>query len=100
MNRTHLEHTAVAIALQIVLSLITGNVWIGAAAGSFFFIGREHDQAEYRWIKTFGGSLRANLPFFGGLDYRVWRGEYDALLDWVIPTLACMGLACAVEYGL
>lgn len=99
MGRTHFEHAAVALAIQIALSLITGSVWIGAAAGSFFFIGREHDQAEYRWIKQFGAGKRSNLPLFGGLDYRVWRGEYDAWLDWLVPALACVGLAGAVECG-
>ena len=100
MNLTSLEHAAIAIIVQTVIGLLTGNWWAGAAAGSFFFIGREHDQAEYRWIKMFGAGKRSNLPFFGGLDPKVWRGQYDAWLDWVIPTLACMGLACAVEYGL
>ena len=99
INRTHIEHAAVALVIQIALSLITGNIWVGAAAGSFFFIGREHDQAEYRWIKAFGCGHRANLPLFGGLDPRVWRGQYDAWLDWVVPTLAVVGVACAVEYG-
>lgn len=99
MNLTHFEHAAVALAIQIILSLITGNIWVGAAAGAFFFIGREHDQAEYRWINQFGDGKRSNLPFFGGLDPKVWRGQYDAWLDWLIPALACVGLACAVEYG-
>lgn len=34
LNQTHFEHAAVALVIQIALSLITGNVWIGAAAAS------------------------------------------------------------------
>lgn len=100
MNRTHFEHATVALVVQIVLGLITGNWWGGAAAGAFLFIGREHAQAEYRWIETYGNHHRANLPWLGGLDPRVWRGHYDSWLDWLTPTVAVVGVACIVEYVL
>lgn len=99
MNLTPLEHAAEALGIQLVIGILTGNWWAGAAAGAFFFIGREHDQAEYRWIEMFGAGKRSNLPLFGGLDWYVWRGKYDAWLDWVVPTLACVGLACIIEFG-
>lgn len=85
MNKTNFYHAIYALVFQAIIGFLTGNWWAGAAAGAFFFIGREHTQAEYRWIKEFGGGKRANLPEFGGLDPRVWRGEYDAIFDWLVP---------------
>jgi hypothetical protein len=49
-----LYHPAVALGVQILIGLLTGNFWLGALAGSAIFIGREHAQAEYRWIERFG----------------------------------------------
>lgn len=37
-----------------------------------FFIGREHAQAEYRWIERYGGGIRKNMPWWATLDKRVW----------------------------
>lgn len=98
MNLTSLEHAAVAITVQTVIGLLTGNWWAGAAAGAFLFVGREHAQAEYRWIEMFGQGLRRNMPEFGGFDRRVWM-EVDCWLDWLVPAMACVGLASIVEYG-
>ena len=42
------------------------------AVGVFYFIGRELAQAEYKWINTYGGGFRKNMPWYGSLDYRVW----------------------------
>ena len=50
MNRTNIEHLIYALLMQAVLGLLTGNWWIGAAFGAAWFIGREHAQAEYRYI--------------------------------------------------
>ena len=44
-----------------------------------------------RWIELYGSGLRANMPWWGGLDPRVWQ-RLDPWLDWILPTL----LACAV----
>jgi hypothetical protein len=88
-------HALLAVAVQAVIGLLTGNWWVGAAFGAAFYIGREHAQAEYRWIKTFGDGKRSNLPAWGGFDPRVWRGEYDALLDWILPVVAVVVVATA-----
>jgi hypothetical protein len=46
-----LEHSVIALALQAIIGLVTGDWWMGAAAGSLLFVGREHAQAEYRNIE-------------------------------------------------
>lgn len=93
MNITNLYHTLYALLIQAVVLTIGGNVLVGASAGSFFFIGREIAQAEYRWIKQFGKGKRANMPETGGLDWRVWRGEYDAIFDWLLPSVVVWAVA-------
>ena len=87
MNLTSLEHVVWATGMLLVVTLLTGDVTAGAAAGAFFFLGREHAQAEYRWIEQFGSGRRANLPWWGAFDLRVWR-HLDSWLDWIAPMAA------------
>ena len=87
MNQSTLGHTATAILFQVVLWIVTGDWWIGAAFGSAFFLGREHAQAEYRWIEKFGNHRRENLEIFSPFDPRVWT-KLDAWLDWIAPVVA------------
>lgn len=63
---------------------IPALVWLCAA----FYIGREHAQAEYRWIDAYGNGHRDNMPWWGGFDPRVW--DRKSLLDWLLPV--CMAL--------
>ena len=69
--------------ITLVLCLVLG--WLGGLIGVCWFIAREHTQAEYRWIAKYGQGKRANMPWWGGFDYRVYT--WDALLDWIIPVL-------------
>ena len=92
MNLTSFEHAAFAVAIQIAIGLLSGDWWAGAAAGAFFFVGREHAQAEYRYISAFGGGRRINMPWWGGFDRRVWT-KLDAWLDWLVPCVAVLGVA-------
>ena len=98
MNLTPLEHAAYAIATQATIGLLSGNWWAGAAFGAALFIGREIAQAEYRYISLFGSGKRINLPWWGSFDLRVWT-KLDAWLDWIVPTVVVVGVACVVEYG-
>ena len=86
-------HALLALAAQTAIGLLTGNWWAGAAFGAAFYLGREHAQAEHRWIKSFGDGRRSNMPWYGGFDYRVWRGQYAAWLDWLVPAVAVVGVA-------
>lgn len=67
-----LEHLLIAVAVQAVLGSLTSNWWAGAALMSGVLMGREHAQAEYKWIERYGQGRRANLPWWGWADPRVW----------------------------
>jgi len=81
---TYLEHIVAALVIQAMVGRLTGNWWAGAALGSAYFLGREVAQAEYRWIEEFGQGLRANMPWWGPFDLRVWP-KLDQWVDWIGP---------------
>ena len=85
-------HLAIALALQLVVVAATRSWWGGAFAAAAWAIAREVTQAEYRWIEHHGAGLRANMPWWGGIDPIVWQ-TLDPWLDWSIPTLFVGGIA-------
>lgn len=87
MDWTTLQHTAIALAFT-GLGYFMDNPLAGACFGVALLIGREHAQAEYRWIERYGNGKRANLPFWGGFDSRVW--DMGSLLDWLVPVMVCV----------
>jgi hypothetical protein len=87
----HLAHPVIALVMQAIIGLVSGDWWIGAAAGSFYFIGREYAQAEYRNIEANYGGYRRNMPYFGGLELRAWT--LKGVLDFVLPSLAVVLVA-------
>ena len=93
MNTSHFEHTIIALVMQAILGLLTGNWWIGAAFGAAFFIGREHAQAEERYIEANGGSRYHTpvAPEWAVFNLKWW--DRDALLDWITPTTAVVAVA-------
>lgn len=99
MNVTNLQHAIIALAMQVVIGMLSSNWWAGAAFGAAFFIGREITQAEYRWISAYGKGQRANMPEWGGLDPRVWN-HLDSWLDWIVPAIATAGFAVLIHSGL
>ena len=100
MNRTQLEHVVAALlimgALWGVLALlaIPGGHWAGAAAGVFFFVGREYTQGERNLAQVESVHL-ANLRWYDGL--RFWRWTPDGGLDLLFPLLACLVVALLVQ---
>jgi hypothetical protein len=82
-----IEHVIAAVALQALIGRLTRNWWIGAALASGYFLGREIAQAEYRWIEQFGDGLRANLPWWGAFDVRLWA-QPAQVADWLGPIVA------------
>jgi hypothetical protein len=92
----YFEHVLIALAVQFLVGVWTGRWWTGAALASGYFLGREIAQAEYRWIEIYGAGLRANMPWWGPLDLRVWP-KLDQLVDWVGPVLTTCGLAAYLE---
>lgn len=90
---TYFEHALFALVIQAIAARLTGNWWIGAALASAYFLGREVAQAEYRWIEHFGGGLRANMPWWGPFDPRVWT-KLDQWIDWIAPIVVTVSMAC------
>ena len=82
MNKSNFLHGAYAVLFQIVLGLLTGNLWIGAAFSIGFFFSREQTQKQYRRQQETGESLKTMAPWVG-LDF--WRWDADALGDWLTP---------------
>jgi len=91
----HLAHSLIALAIQSVIALASGDWWTGAAAGASYFWGREYAQAEYRNIEHNYGGRRANMPFWGGLEARAWT--LKGILDFVLPTVAVTALALLAD---
>jgi len=91
-----LQHIVMALLLQVPTALLFRSWGAGAVAASAWAISREITQAEYRWIETYGHGLRANMPWWGGLDGRVW-GYADPWLDWIVPTVVAIAVAIAMN---
>lgn len=87
----HLAHPVIALVLQAVIGLASGDWWVGAAAGAFYFTGREYAQAEYRNIEQHYNGYRRNMPYFGGLEPRAWT--LKGLLDFILPSIAVLAVA-------
>jgi hypothetical protein len=90
------EHAFWALVIQAAVGLSTRNWWAGAALACGYFLGRELAQAEYRWIEHFGHGLRANLPWWGAFDPRVWL-KADQFADWIGPIVSTCTLATIVQ---
>lgn len=91
-----IEHAIVALVIQALIGLATRNWWAGAALACGYFIGREVAQAEYRWIEQFGQGLRANMPWWGVFDVRVWA-KADQRADWIGPIVVTLPAAWAMQ---
>lgn len=87
-----IEHILLAVLIQLVTFALLRNWSAGALAASAWSISREITQAEYRWIEQFGSGLRANMPWWGGFDLRVWQ-KIDPWLDWLLPCLTVVAIA-------
>jgi hypothetical protein len=80
-----LEHPAYALLFMAIIGLLTGNWLAGACFGSAFFLGREHAQSEYRVIQKYYDGKRANMPWYGGFEIRVWN--LKSILDFGLPII-------------
>ena len=84
-------HVVLALVMQQLIDRGSGSRVAGAAAAIAWAIAREVTQAEYRWIERFGAGLRINMPWWGGLDPRVWS-HVDPWLDWLMPTVVVLAV--------
>ena len=87
-----IEHIVPALLIQLAITLLLRSLPAGAAVACVWAVSREITQAEYRWIEQFGGGRRANMPWWGGLDHRVWL-KLDPWLDWIVPSLLAIAIA-------
>lgn len=74
---SHIIHSAAAVALQCAVGFTFGMWGICGALGCVWFIAREHDQAECRWISrlangnTAAGYYQAFLAAWRRNDPRI-----------------------------
>ena len=92
-----LEHTLIALSVQAAIGLATGNWWTGAALAAGIFAGREHAQAEYRWIEQFGHHKRANLHPLDALDIKMWD-FHSWFWNLALPIFAVLVIAGGNEW--
>ncbi|MDH0133537.1 hypothetical protein N7381_09790 [Pseudomonas asiatica] len=100
MNRTQLEHVVAALLIMgavwgvlFLLGIQSGH-WAGAAAGAFFFAGREYTQGE-RNLAFVEAVHVSHLRWYDGLRFRRWT--VDGRLDLLCPLLVCLSLALLVQ---
>lgn len=87
MNRSHLEHIVIALAIQAALLTLLGS-WGAGAVAIALMLGREVAQHEYRLALTRGWEWGQRKPV--AWHEGVWRGwSWDSALDVLLPTLAC-----------
>lgn len=89
-------HVLLALLIQLAVRSVARSWAAGAAAACAWAIAREVTQAEYRWIERYGEGLRANMPWWGGLDPLVWQ-RLDPWLDWIVPCLVVVAFAMAAR---
>ncbi|RTR01930.1 hypothetical protein [Halomonas nitroreducens] len=83
MNRTHLEHTVIALVIQLALWPLLGP-WGAGFTACAVFLGREIAQHEAK-----GGGAKAVPWYYGAI--RHW--SRDSILDVVLPAAVCAALA-------
>lgn len=92
-----IEHILLAVVIQLIIWAILRSWSAGGATAIAWFVSREITQAEYRWIEHFGAHHRANMPWWGGLDPRVWQYA-DPWLDWITPTITVIAVSLAARW--
>jgi len=92
-----LQHLAIAVLLQAFVGLVTGNWWAGAALAAGIFIGREHAQAEYRWIEQVGQHTRANMNPWDALEPKMWD-VHSWFWNLSLPILAVLAIAGTTQW--
>jgi hypothetical protein len=79
-------HAIISLVICAVL-VLTGFPWAACFIPAFFYVGREHSQAEYRYIESHG-KKRANCPWYCGFLPSAWTAK--GILDWVLPLAVCL----------
>ena len=82
-----MQHIIISATVQVFVGVTSENWWAGGLGMAAFYYGRELTQAEYRWISKFGEGRRANMPWWGCIDPRIWNAK--SLADALVPALCC-----------
>ena len=91
MNKTHFEHVAYALAL-LAVGYFTGFTELALGLAIGLMAGREHAQAEYRYLNL-AGLKRAEVKW---LEFKVlvtksaW--SKDSILDFAIPAVVATAM--------
>jgi hypothetical protein len=91
--RNTIGHIVAALLVQVLISQVLHDLWSGAIAATLLFVGREHAQAEYRWIEVCGHGRRKEMPWWGGFDLRLW--DRHAIMGVLGPAIATFTVALA-----
>ena len=88
INRTHAEHTAVAVVIQLALWPLLGLL-AGGVVAIALLLGREIAQHEYKLAldRDWQYGQRKPVAWHEGVT-RGW--SVDSVLDVVVPGLACL----------
>lgn len=86
-----LQHSALALVFQVVIGAFTNSLLLGGLFAAGVFIGREHAQAEYRWIRHFGNYNRDNFRWFNAFEVRSWTTD-SFFWDMLLPILCVLAV--------
>jgi len=87
-----MTHSWITAGIVLVCGIF-GYEWAAVLGCFCFFAGREHAQAEYRYIAANGG-LRALMPWYGGFIPRYWD-KHSLLIDLLYPFALGITIAAA-----
>ena len=79
-------HALITVITCAVL-VLTGTPWAACFWPAVFYMGREHSQAEYRYIAKHGNQ-RNNCPWYCGFLPSAWTVK--GVLDWLLPWVVCL----------
>ncbi|GAA3704476.1 hypothetical protein GCM10022421_09110 [Oceanisphaera sediminis] len=91
-----MSHTIITLAAVLAAFLFNWQ-WQAALAMTAFWAGREHAQAEYRWL-TAHKANRSRMPWCAGFLPESWHRD-GLVNDLLLPSVAGLAL-CLVIFWL
>jgi hypothetical protein len=88
INRTNFEHTVIALIFMAIIGFLSGEWNWAAVVPIAIFVSREHAQYERKRKDSGEYNLLASFAF--------WKWGLDSTLDWVMPTVSCLGVYAAI----
>ncbi|WP_019933844.1 hypothetical protein [Oceanimonas smirnovii] len=86
------SHSIITLAALLAAFLFSWQ-WEVALAMAAFWLGREHAQAEYRWLAAHNAN-RARMPWYAGFLPASWSRD-SLIRDLLLPTAAALALCLA-----